>query len=152
HWQPGRLSRSIWSLTFSADGQYLAAAGRQLGPGGMLVGAGGHWWRQQSPFTDDDFESGDVYAVGFAPSETTIALTLRNVVSLNDNPIAPERDRCSLPSSWAAAVVFVSERILVAAASSFLYCWDTMVPHKPVPIKTGLRIVTSLAVTPDGKQ
>src|SRR5262249_53583377 len=40
HWPPGRLSRSIWSLAFSADGQYLAAGGRQLGAGGMLVGAG----------------------------------------------------------------------------------------------------------------
>ena len=35
-------SRSIWYLTFSSDGQYLAAACRSPGSANILYGAGGH--------------------------------------------------------------------------------------------------------------
>src|SRR4051794_27118026 len=44
NWHREQTTASIWSLAFSADGGYLAAAGRVVANGGMLDGAGGHWW------------------------------------------------------------------------------------------------------------
>ena len=44
--------RSIWSLSFSADGQFLAAACRRIGGGGILNGGGGRCWPRNAKGDD----------------------------------------------------------------------------------------------------
>src|SRR5262249_35027333 len=46
---PGPTPSSVWSLSFSADGRYLAAARRMLGAANIPNGGGGHWWRLAKP-------------------------------------------------------------------------------------------------------
>jgi hypothetical protein len=143
---------SIWSLAFSADGQYLAAACRTPGSSNMLDGGGGHWWRRREPFANASLPDRTTYAVGFAPAGTAIAVTRERAVAVFDGPDGPERLSHRLPSSWAAAVVFIpSGNSLVIAANSFLYFADAATPRKPQRTRTGIRTLTALAVAPDGQ-
>jgi WD40 repeat protein len=151
-WTMDRFSCSIWSLAFSADGAYLAAACRYPGGGGILNGGGARWWRQVPPFGEGGFWDDKVYAVTFAPVGTTAALTTEWAISLRESPEAQQGGRYSLQAAWAAAVVFAQGGAqVVGAASSFLYWVHTSQPSKPRRIKTGLRSLTALAVSPDGR-
>jgi WD40 repeat protein len=151
-WRMDCPARSVWSLSFSADGTYLAAASRTLGSGGELDGGGGHWWRLREPFTDAGFADDHVYAVGFAPSGEGLAITRDRAVGLLERPDGPERLSYRLPSSWAAAVAFASRgESLAIAANSFVFFGDTAAGPKLRRVKTGMRVVTSLAVSPDGR-
>src|SRR5947209_2877614 len=40
---------AIWSLAYSADGRYLAAACRRPGSANVLDGGGGRWWGRGGP-------------------------------------------------------------------------------------------------------
>ncbi len=151
-WQMGRESYSIWTLSFSADGNYLAAACRRLGAGGHVNGGGGHWWRRNAPFAEADFADSKIYSVGFAPSGSTLALTMERSASAMDGPAGPERLRFKLQSDWAAAIAFIPpDDTLVVASSSKLQFVATTAKSKPKRIKTSLRSVTSLAVSQDGR-
>jgi WD40 repeat protein len=151
-WRMGRFANSIWSLSFSADGQYLAAACRRLGAGGHVNGAGGHWWRRKEPFADADVPDEKTYAVCFAPQGLALAVTREFGVSVFDRPGGPERCRHALKSAWAPAVVFAEGgKTLVIAASSLLYFADASAPGKPRWVKTDLRPLHAVAVSPDGR-
>ncbi len=151
-WQMGGLAHSIWSLAFSADGQYLAAACRKIGNGGCVNGAGAHWWRLPTLLDDADFADTTAYTVAFSPAGTALALTREWAVALFDQPDGNERFSYPLQSSWAAAIAFVSAgKELVIAANSFLHFADATEHRKPWRIKTGARAVTALAVSPDGQ-
>ena len=71
---------------------------------------------------------------------------------LLDSPTGPERTSFDMPSSWAASVAVVSQgRRVVVAVNSFLMDGDTAGGAKPRRVKTGMRTVTALAVSPDGR-
>ena len=143
---------SIWSLSFSADGDYLAAAGRRPGSANELDGGGGHWWRRRGPMAEADLPDARVYAVGFAPSGAALAVTRERAVGVLDGPDRPERLTYALPSSWAAAVAFAPPGpTLAIAANSFVFFGDTANGPKLRRVKTGMRVVTALAASPDGR-
>ncbi|QEL15410.1 WD40 repeat domain-containing protein [Limnoglobus roseus] len=147
-----RGAGSIWSLSFSADGLYLAAARRKLGGGNHPNGAGGRWWRRQKPFTTDAFPPRSTYAVGFAPAGATLALTQRGAVSVFDGPERPEKRGYKFPVDWAAAVTFVPDSsTVVAAANRFLYVANTDKEARLRAVRTGIPHIKSLAVSPDGR-
>jgi WD40 repeat protein len=146
------VSRSIWSLSFSPDGQYLAAACRSPGSANTMYGAGGHWWRRGHPFANGPFPDLTTYAVRFAQAGTAVAITRERAVAVLNGPDGLERLGYRLTSAWAAGVVFTpSGKVLVIAANSFLYFADATKYQKPRPIKTGIRTLTALAVSPDGQ-
>jgi WD40 repeat protein len=145
-------SCSIWSLAFSADGHYLAAACRTPGSANMLDGAGGHWWQRREPFADGTFPDRTTYAVGFAPAGTSVAVTRERAVDVLGVPGSPKRLIYRLTSVWAAAVVFIPPGdTLAIAANSFLCFADATAPRKLQRTRTGIRTVTALAVSPDGQ-
>jgi WD40 repeat protein len=141
---------SIWSLSFSADGDYLAAASRIPGGGGIMDGAEARWWRSSDPAGAGVFPDHAVFAVAFGPAEKNVAVTRSGEVALLDSPGGRELQTWSLQSTWASAVVFLpSGNALVIAASSFLQFVNVQ-DGKPRRVKTGFRAITSLAVSPDG--
>jgi WD40 repeat protein len=150
-WRMDSYSRSIWSLSFSANGAYLAAACRHPGNGGILNGGGAHWWGRgllDEGVIDDEKAA----AVVFAPTGTAVAVTTEWAVTLRDSPTGREVARYPLQAAWAAAVAFAAGGAwMVGAASSFLYWMDTARPGKPKRNKTGLRTLGALAVSPDGR-
>jgi WD40 repeat protein len=151
-WRFETFTHSVWSLSFSADGQYLAAAARTLGGGGSLNGAGAHWWVIPPPFDHADVAVAKAFASAFAPTGTMLAVTRERAVTLLEGPHGPERVSYPLQSDWAAAVVFVpSGRTLVIAANSYLHFADTRASCKPQRVKTDIRTLTALAVSPDGR-
>jgi WD40 repeat protein len=151
-WRMGHSSRSIWSLSFSSDGTYLAAACRFLASGGHLDGGGAHWWRMDGSHSQANVRPANVYAVCFAPSGTALAVTRENLVSILDKPEGEERASYALPSTWAAAVVFALEgRIVVIAANSYVLVGESTGGPRLRRVKTGMLKVTALAVSPDGR-
>jgi WD40 repeat protein len=144
-------ARSIWSLSFSADGQYLAAASRKLANANILDGAGGHWWKWQDQWWGEDLADPSAYAVAFGP-QGQLAVTGERVVRVLQGPEGPEVRRYELQCDWAAAVVFdPSGAQLVIAANSFLHFADLGGAQSPRRLKTGIRTVTGLAVSSDGR-
>jgi WD40 repeat protein len=151
-WRTGRAAASIWSLTYSADGSYLAAAGRRLGGGNFVNGAGGHWWRLTEPHADADLPDPTTFAARFAPTGAGLAVTLMQAVVVYAAPGEPERCRHKLACDWSAAVAFAqSGDALVYAANSFLCFADVTSTRRPKRVKTGLRPVTGVTATPDGQ-
>jgi WD40 repeat protein len=148
-------------LTFSADGRYLAGVRRTTGSANMLDGGGAHWWRLSDRPDQGDFSEihsrptargPTAYGVCFGPAGRTVALNLDRVVVVRN--LADESDRLSFPltSSWAAGMTFLHPgNHLVAAAGSFLYLFGLDPADKPERIKTGLRVITGLAASPDGR-
>ncbi|MFO0808911.1 MAG: WD40 repeat domain-containing protein [Gemmataceae bacterium] len=141
---------SIWSIAFSADGRHLAAACRRLGPGRMLNGGGGRWWRRDPP-ADAGFPNATVCAVGFAPAGAAVALTQEGAVEILDRPDGPPRSVYRLSAAWAAAVAFIPPgKSLAVVAGSTLYLAD--VPAGRLRrFKTGLRSLATVAASPDGR-
>jgi WD40 repeat protein len=151
-WPFDTFTHSVWSLSFSPDGQYLAAAARTLGAGGSLNGAGAYWWANRPPFDRAGVPVEKVYAAAFAPAGTVLAVTCERAVALLEGPQGPQRWRYPLGSDWAAAVAFApAGRALVIAANSYLLFADTDTPGKPERVKTAIRILTALAVSPNGR-
>jgi WD40 repeat protein len=147
----GRAVGSIWSLSFSADGRYLAGASRVPGAGGSLNGSRARWWDCRAPFHGTTFPDDRVFAVGFAPAGGAVALTREGSVAVFDAPGGQERLNYRLQCAWAAAVAFVpGESTLIVAASSYLHFVDLANAARPKRIKTGFRTITSVAVSRDG--
>jgi WD40 repeat protein len=142
---------SIWSLSFSADGRYLAGAARVPGAVNEPDGGPARWWELVEPCAEGVFHDDRVFAVAFGPAGSTIALTRERNIGLFDHPTGQELLSCRIQSTWAAGVAFVpSGNTLVVAASSFLHFIDTTGAARPQRVKSGLRTITSLAVSPDG--
>jgi WD40 repeat protein len=147
----GYIGGSIWSLSYSADGKQLAGASRISGSGGDLDGSVARFYSVHDPDHPELLKESKVYAVAFAPTGTTIALTREGNVGVFDRPNGTELLSHKIQSSWAAAVIFVSGGdTLVIAASSYLHFVDLKGGAKPKKVKTGFRTITSLAVSPDG--
>lgn len=146
----GPFPRSIWSLAYSAGGGLIAAAGRVMGGGNIPNGGGGQWRELAGP--RDGVLPEDTYAVAFAPTGTTLAATRLRAVSFYPAPGADEQARYPLQNDWANAVTFLpGTSTAVVAAASYLHVMDTQTVRRPVKLKTGLRIVTAVAVSPDGR-
>jgi WD40 repeat protein len=147
------MQGSVWSLSFSADGEYLAGASRISGSGGDLDGFRARWWRGSPGFQDrGEFAELKVYAVGFATEGHAVAVTREGSVLLLDRPDGSELLNYKIQSTWAAAVAFVPfAKTLIIAASSYLHFVETDGSAKPQKVKSGFRSITSLSVSPDGR-
>ncbi len=145
---------SIWSLAFSADGKYLAAASRVQSNSIIPDGGGGHWWRLGSELYGY-FPEYNAYAVGFAHKGSAVAVTHKNTVTVYPKPGEKKRASYPIPAEWSPAVVFLTKDKLAIASSSYLYFADTTKPIRPkqLPenVRTGIRTITALAASPDGK-
>jgi WD40 repeat protein len=148
---PMEPARSIWSLAFSGDGAYLAAACRYLAAGGQSDGGGGYWWRRRRPQGEGAFADGSVNALTFSRTTSEIALaTNAEVVVLAEPKPAPrELYHFRLAAEWAAAILLLPSAA-VAAASSFLYV-RKVADVKVRRIKTALKTITALALSHDGR-
>jgi WD40 repeat protein len=150
--------RSIWSVAFSADGGYLAAACRVPGGANIPNGGGGGIWQTGSngtapaaPLVDD------AYAIAFsgrAPHlpATRLAITRRSAVRFLDSPLATTGVQFPTTSEWSAAVAFVpGSDLAVVASNGYLYFFNCVHQEKPQRVKTGLRVVTGVVASPDGR-
>jgi WD40 repeat protein len=166
---------SIWSLSFSADGRYLAAACRQLGAANIPDGGGGWYWETARPDGARSLPGADVYAVAFSPSGHRLAVTRLNTVHFLPEPGAAEGVAYRIPAMWSPAVAFVpgadlptvapsgslfpnapaesegGQGLAVIASGSFLFFVNPTRPGEPVKVKTGIRTVTALAASPGGQ-
>src|SRR6202043_958778 len=79
-------------------------------------------------------------------------ITRERAVAVFDGPNGTERLSYPLTSSRATGVVFSpSNDSLIIAANSFLYFADATQYQKPHRIKTDIRTLTALAISPDGQ-
>jgi WD40 repeat protein len=166
------VPRSIWSLAFSADGQYLAAACRVPGSANIPDGGGGRCWATATgPPRPETTLTARAYAVAFAPSGSRFAVTRENAVDFYAEPGG--QLACSYPitAGWAPAVAFVPREVparqpnlfesdvgarpelnlAVIAAGAFLYFVNPVKFEKPARVKTGLRLLVAAAASPDGR-
>lgn len=146
-------TRSIWALTYTSDGASLVAVFRKPGAVNEPDGAGGHWWRTGSD-ANGPLGWTDVYASMFAPSGSRIAHTRERRVVVAESP---ESDQITfeypIQNSWASGVAFASPGKVLVAAASYLHFVDEadLKGSKKNAVKSGFRLTTSLAVTPDGQ-
>lgn len=146
-WAP----RSIWSLAFSADGNYLAAACRRPGSANIPYGGGGRCWATEAR-ADDSVLPDDAYALAFAPGGCRLAITRNKAVAFHDDPTRPASLEYPLTSDWSAAVAFVpGSDLAVVGTNSFLDFLNPIRREKPTRLKTGVRTVLTIAVAPDGR-
>jgi WD40 repeat protein len=147
------VARSIWSLSFSADGAFLAAVGRKPGGGNISNGGGGYCWPIGRKRTGTEVPDQSAYAVRFAPTGTMLAVTSqRRVRFFTDATMARERVSYPVQCDWAPAVTFFPSAARAAiAAGSYVHLVDLDRWRKPVKVKSESRIVTGLAITPDGR-
>jgi WD40 repeat protein len=146
------VPRSVWALSYSADGRTLAAAGRILGGANIPNGGGGHWFRTDSS-ANGPLASRRAYALRFAPAGDRLAVTGDSVVEFYAAPQDPEPVVAyRLPSQWAAAVAFVpGSPLAVVGVNSALYFVDATTRRKPRKVKTGFRTITAVATSADGR-
>jgi WD40 repeat protein len=143
------VARSVWSIAFSADGEYVAAACRRPGSSNISYGGGGRCWETNG---NDVPLATDTYSLAFAPSGSGFAATRSRAVAFHSHPTSPTPLEYSLTSDWSAAVAFVPGLDLaVVGTNSFLDFMNPVRKEKPTRIKTGVRIVLAVAVSPDGK-
>jgi WD40 repeat protein len=156
-WHGGTVGRqavgfSIWGLSFSADGAYLAAALRKPGGANIPDGAGGFYWPVGKGDVNTPLPGTDIYAAAFAPTGRRIAVTRQRRVVFLDGPDAVDGLTCSFSASWSAAVAFVPGAELAAVASnSFIEFVNPVRAAKAIRVKTGSRTIVALAASPDGK-
>jgi WD40 repeat protein len=145
--------RSIWSVAFSGDGNYLAAACRVPGGANIPNGGGGRCWKIPS-VGDKTAEPlpHDAYALAFAPVGHRLAVTRRSAIQFLDNPLSETGLQYPTTSEWSAAVAFIPGSDFAAVASnSYLYLLNSTRIEKAKRVKTGLRVVTGVVVSPDGR-
>lgn len=144
------VARSIWALSFSADGRSLVAAYRKPGGGNIPAGAGGHVWRRDDP-TGSPLPRNDIYTAQCAPDGTGLAVTAAERALFYEAPDRPAPAvEYPLQCTWAVAVAFVPPGdTAVIAAGSFLHFVGATAFRKPRKVKTGLRVLSAAAVSPD---
>jgi WD40 repeat protein len=171
----GPVPRSIWALSFSASGRYLAAACRVPGGGNIPDGGGGYCWRFTGPTEGWPLNERDAYSLAFAPGGEQLGVTRASAVSFLDGPRGPVVTSYPLSASWSAALAFVpgsaprkdpptrsdtvngppgpagGSALAVVASNSFFYLVCPWQQEKPVRLKSAIRAITALAVSPDGQ-
>jgi WD40 repeat protein len=146
------VARAIWSLSFRADGQLLAAAGRRPGAANIPNGGGGYLWALRIKEYGSHLPETDAYAVRFAPGEALLAVTASRRVRFYDTYDLTERFTYPVQCEWAPAVTFLpADGRCVIAAGSYVHLVDPAGARKPVKFKSESRAVTALAPTPDGR-
>jgi WD40 repeat protein len=142
--------RSVWAVAFSADGLFLAAVCRRLGGANVPNGGGGEVWRRGQ--TASSPLPADAYSVAFATSGHRLAITRRNAVQFKGDPPSEGGIEYPTASEWSAAVAFVpGHDLAVAASNSYLYVVNPAKKGKAQRVKTGIRVVTGVAASPDGR-
>jgi WD40 repeat protein len=145
------VARSVWSVGYSADGKYLAAACRQPGGGNIPDGGGGRYWRLDATAWDGSLQA-RAYAIAFAPIGSRVAVTEKNAVSFYTEPGGQITATYPITAAWSPSVAFVpGARVAVVAASAFVYFANPIKYEKPARVKTGSRTVVSVVASPDGK-
>jgi len=147
------VARSIWTLSFSADGRALVAAGRQPGGGNTPNGGGGCRWSPLDAAAATPLQDAKTYAARYAPAGDTLAVTVLRGVRFHPKfDLEAEPHMISVQCDWAPAVDFIPGTDTAAvAAGSFVHFAVVGGKRKPVKVKTGLKTVTALAATPDGR-
>ena len=146
------VARTIWGLSFSADGRYLAAAVRKPGGANIPDGAGGFYWRVGAGAENNPLPGNDIYAVTFAPTGHRLAVTRTSLVVFLERPDVCEGLSYPITANWSPAVAFVPGTELAAIASnSFIEFVNPLHCEKPTRVKTGSRTIVALAASPDGK-
>jgi WD40 repeat protein len=145
-WAP----RSIWSLAFSADGKYIAAACRRQGGGNIPNGGGGRCWVRDG--SGETALPHDAYSLAFARTGCSFAITRGKAVAFHTDPTRPPDVEYRLTSDWSAAVAFVpGTDPAVVGTNSFLDFMNPLRKEKATRLKTGVRTVLAVVVSPDGK-
>jgi len=146
------MARTVWGLSFSADGKYLAMAVRKPGGANIPDGAGGFYLAMQENAGPSALPGDDIYALAFAPVGHGIAVTREQSVLFVERPEATEGVTYRLAASWSAGVAFIPGAALaVVAANSFLEFVNPTKHEKPTRLKTGCRTIIAVAASPDGK-
>lgn len=150
---PNGIPRSVWSLSFSADGRTLAATGRVMGGGNIPNGGGGHWFHANAQFVNGSLATESAYALRFAPDGERLAVTGDRVVEFYASPEQPEPVVAyRLQSQWAAAVAFLpGSPLAVVGVNSALHFVDATNCGKSRRVKTGFRTVTAVDAAADGR-
>jgi len=150
---PTGIPLSVWSLSYSADGRTLAAAGRVMGGGNIPNGGDGHWFRTDDTTAHGPLPSVRAYALRFAPAGDGLAVTGSYKVAFYTPPYEPEPVVAyPLQSEWAAAVAFLpGSPLAVVGVNSALYFVDATTQAKPRKVKTGFRVVAAAAASADGR-
>lgn len=166
---PQPVARTVWAVSFSADGRYLAAAVRKPGGGNVSDGAGGFYWGIGTGGAATALPGEDVYALAFAPTGHGIAVTRKSAVAflphvtgsgtapapnaaLFETEPVPVGTVYSFSAAWAPAVVFVpGAELAVVASNSFLEFVNPVRREKRTRVKTGIRAISALAASPDGR-
>ena len=153
-WPTSNESRSVWSLSYSADGHYLAAAARTNY--GDIRGGEAHSWRRHKPFGDLDLTNPTAATVRFSPHSPRLATGVRDdaggAVLLHHHGMTTGAVNIPLRSAVVAAIAFapVSESFIVAAGS-YLYFVSPESCYSKTRLKTSERTLTALAASPDGR-
>ncbi len=152
---PNGIARSVWSLSYSSDGVYLAAAGRVMGGGNIPNGGGGHSFLTSNESVHGPLADTSAYSLTFAPDGNRLAVTASATVRVYAHPRNQEPVvSYGLQSTWAAAVTFVPGSPLVAVGvNNAIYFADaTEQKRKPRKVKSGFRRITAIAALPDGRR
>jgi WD40 repeat protein len=152
-YQPVRrvVPRTVWSIGYSADGNYLAAVCRAQGGGNIPDGGGGRFWRLGETKWDGPLDP-RAYAVAFAPAGSRCGVTRQNAVDFFAEPGGQLTGTCPVTVMWPPSVAFVPGRdVAVIASNAFIYFVNPVEYEKPLRLKTGLRTVVAVAASPDGK-
>ena len=160
----GQTDSSIWSVSYSHDGEHLTIAFRRPSPGNHSNGAGGHWWKSGDSANADGLDDTApyavagvlddtaAYAVAFHPTAATFAFTTRSAVRVFHQFRGAELRQYKLPTNWAVALAFVPNRTtLIVAADRLVYHADTATDTRFKKVRTGIPHIKSLAVSPDGR-
>ena len=161
----GRWPSSIWSLAYSPDGEYFAAARRQLGGGNMPNGGGGHWWRCRAPFESGGLADPGVSGLAFGPVGCELATASKEAVRLFATPASDESVVIPLKSAMPATVAFVSPSNPAVAAGASIYVATGGInlatgTRKHIRIRVGAsapsglaasHALAALAASPDGR-
>lgn len=148
-----RNPHSIWSLAYTGDGEYLIAARLRMGGGNEYDGSECRWWRQNTLF-----ESGDLspaphgYKVA-SSVDSRCVVTGRSQFLVYDHPEQPVVATFRFDATWAAAAAFLPNGSdVVIGKSSFLLFTDRVNARRQLqPLKTDLRTIRTLTVSPDGQ-
>lgn len=142
-WQDHR-PRSIWALSFSADGSMLGAAWRYLGSGNNPDGGGGGVYRMKSrkPLAPLPM---DTYTFAFSPVGRRCAIGNLSTVSFHSSPTARGLPTYPLQCEWASAISFAGDAAIIGA-KSVLHIVNCRKQAKPVRLKTKHQTVTAIGV------
>jgi WD40 repeat protein len=145
------VARTVWSLGYSADGNYLAAVCRAQGGGNIPDGGGGRFWRLGETTWENSLDP-RAYAVAFAPTDSRTAVTRENAVDFLAEPGGQLASSYPITASWSPSVAFVpGADLAVVASNAFVYFANPVKFAKAERLKTGIRTVVAIAASPDGK-